>query len=109
MPGTGPQHRSCASRERTWTPPRGVRHADATGARARRSARDAHRDGARPTWNRWPTAPTACLRVVDRASGAPIAGAAVRRVQGSIEIAFTDEQGPGAGAAAAGRAAGGDR
>lgn len=37
--------------------------------------------------------PTACLRVVDRASGAPIAGAAVRRVQGSIEIAFTDEQG----------------
>lgn len=36
---------------------------------------------------------TACLQVVDHATMKPIAGAAVRRVQGGAEIAFTDERG----------------
>lgn len=38
-------------------------------------------------------APSACLRVVDHASQAPVAGAALRRVQGGAEIAFTDDRG----------------
>ncbi|HEX6811580.1 MAG TPA: carboxypeptidase-like regulatory domain-containing protein [Planctomycetota bacterium] len=38
-------------------------------------------------------APTACLQVVDHATKKPVAGAAVRRVQGGAEIAFTDERG----------------
>lgn len=38
-------------------------------------------------------APTACLRVLDHATGQPIAGAPVRRLQGGGEIAFTDARG----------------
>src|SRR5262245_8380120 len=38
-------------------------------------------------------APTAWLHVVDRATGGPVAGAPVRRLQGGAEIAFTDERG----------------
>ena len=38
-------------------------------------------------------APTAWLRVRDHASEQPIVGAAVRRLQGGAEIAFTDAQG----------------
>ncbi|MEO6596070.1 MAG: hypothetical protein ABIP94_15075, partial [Planctomycetota bacterium] len=37
--------------------------------------------------------PTACLLVVDHQSRLPIAGAAVRRVQGGAEIAFSDDKG----------------
>jgi hypothetical protein len=37
--------------------------------------------------------PSACLLVVDRQSQTPIAGAALRRVQGGAEIAFTDDRG----------------
>lgn len=38
-------------------------------------------------------APTAWLRVSDHASGQPISGAVVRRLQSGAEIAFTDAQG----------------
>jgi hypothetical protein len=38
-------------------------------------------------------APSAWLQVVDHATTKPIAGAAVRRVQGGAEIGFTDERG----------------
>jgi hypothetical protein len=38
-------------------------------------------------------APSAWLQVVDHATMKPIAGAAVRRVQGGAEIGFTDERG----------------
>ncbi len=37
--------------------------------------------------------PTACLRVVDHATGLPVAGAAVRRVRDGADLAFTDELG----------------
>lgn len=37
--------------------------------------------------------PSACLLVVDHATQSPIAGAALRRVQGGAELAFTDERG----------------
>lgn len=37
--------------------------------------------------------PTACLLIVDHATGAPVAGAAVRRVKNGDEIAFTDDHG----------------
>ncbi|HEX5050545.1 MAG TPA: hypothetical protein VFZ65_02120 [Planctomycetota bacterium] len=37
--------------------------------------------------------PTACLQVFDYATKRPLAGAAVRRVQGGAEVAFTDERG----------------
>lgn len=37
--------------------------------------------------------PTACILVVDRDSKQPVAGAAVRRVQGGADLAFTDERG----------------
>lgn len=36
---------------------------------------------------------TACIRVLDLADQTPIAGAAVRRVQGGTEVGFTDERG----------------
>lgn len=38
-------------------------------------------------------APTACLLVLDHATGRPIAGAPVRRLQGGGELAFTDARG----------------
>lgn len=37
--------------------------------------------------------PTACLLVVDHGNGAPIAGAAIRRMKDGAEIGFTDERG----------------
>ncbi|HEU4420384.1 MAG TPA: carboxypeptidase-like regulatory domain-containing protein, partial [Planctomycetota bacterium] len=47
----------------------------------------------RPNTEGLADAPTACLQVVDHATMKPIAGAAVRRVQGGAEIGFTDERG----------------
>ena len=38
-------------------------------------------------------AATACIRVLDLADQTPIAGAAVRRVQGGAELGFTDDRG----------------
>ena len=38
-------------------------------------------------------APTVCLRVVDQRSGAPVAGALVRRLQTGADLSFTDERG----------------
>ncbi|MFO1076656.1 MAG: carboxypeptidase-like regulatory domain-containing protein [Planctomycetota bacterium] len=38
-------------------------------------------------------APTACLLIVDHASGAPLAGASVRRLQSGAVIGFSDEKG----------------
>ena len=46
-----------------------------------------------PTTDGLADRPSACLQVVDRDSGKPIAGAAVRRVQGGAELAFTDGNG----------------
>jgi hypothetical protein len=37
--------------------------------------------------------PTACLSIADHATGQPIAGAIVRRVQDGAEVAFSDERG----------------